>query len=232
MSRLHRHERPLAPVAHNYADVEPVDTRRRTRSTLIPMGQEYDGDETTGETGRATTTRRRSDNAPTTQKQNINVWNSFHVKEGRILSRFFSTVALVILLVVLVLWLLGLIPGFPQTLTGYGFIFFILCVPVYIIGVAVPSSEVIEWYALSLVLQIFSIVVISYVFAALVYNWVVCIDGSAPPNCVDSYLIDTIMTVLVFSLWVCALVVIIGHSIVVTRVSKSSSVNKRYRPVN
>lgn len=214
-----------------------MTSRSARRQTIVPLGdtldEEYDEE-------RASRRRKRQgrQQPPAMRMRGVSgptvtyslVWNKQLMNSARYAASLFSVVALVLVAWFIFFWIIGWLPSFPTTLANYAVVFFFFFVPVYIIGAAMWVSMAIEFYALSLVLQVMALATETYVLVALLYKWVVCVDGTAPPECVNSYYMDTIVTALLFALWVSALIATCAHVVVIFRGSPAQSVSKLYEP--
>ena len=111
---------------------------------------------------------------------------------------FFSIVALVCVLVIMVLWYLGIIPGIGDGWYRYGGALFYISLIVYIIGAGVIFGERIEFYVITTVLHVTALIINSFIIAGLIYSYITCIDGTNPsPNCVYPYIIDAVFLAIV-----------------------------------
>lgn len=211
---------------------------RSSRATIVPLGDVNDYDDTaTGDNYKSRTKKNRSEqklkrfrgvSGPTVTYSLV--WNKHLMNGARYAASLFSVVCLAITFWFFIFWAFGIMPAFPTTLANYALIFFIFLVPVYIIGAAMWVSMAIEFYALSCVLQVVALAVETYLFVSLMYKWVVCVDGSASPDCVNTYYMDTIVSILLFALWISGFIATGAHAVVIFRGSPAQSVSKTYEP--
>ncbi len=217
-----------------------MTSRSGKRATIVPLGDVNDFDEYGGEEDRSARKRNRVKQPPAKRFRGVAgptvtyslVWNKQLMNSARYASSFFSVVCLAIIAWFLFFWIVGIMPAFPTTLANYAVVFFFFLLPVYIIGAAMWVSMAIEFYALSCVLQVLALAIETYLLVALLYKWLVCVDGSAPPECVNTYYMDTVVTILLFGLWVSGLIATCAHVVVIFRGSPAQSVSRAYEAVS
>lgn len=206
---------------------------RSSRPTIVPLGDvnDYDDPPVARKKKRPTEQKLqqfRGVSGPTVTYSLV--WNKPLMNGARYTASLFSVVCLAIIAWFFFFWIIGIMPAFPTTLANYAVVYFIFFVPVYVIGAAMWVSMAIEFYALSCVLQVMALAVETYLLVSLLYKWVICIDGTAPPDCVNTYYMDSIVTTLLFALWVSGLIATCAHVVVIFRGSPAQSVTKTYEP--
>lgn len=214
-------------------------TSRAGRSTVVPLGDmaDYDGDTSSGDERRPPRSKqiknrlKRFRDVPGPTVSYSYVWSKPLMNSARYAAGFFSLVALVTLFWPIFFWLIGVMPPFPFQGSVYAVVFFFFMLPVYVVGVSVVWWMVVEYYALSACLQAMALVLSSYLFGAMWYKWIVCIDGSAAAMCVNSYYMDTIMLGVLGILWLAGLIATGAHLVIIFRASPADSVTKSYVPV-
>lgn len=208
----------------------------RRASTIVPLGNLADYDDTAVEEERRARKKshknklKRFRDVPGPTVTYSYVWSKPLMNSARYAAGLFSLVALVTLFWPLFFWLLGVMPPFPVDQSVYAVVFFFFMAVVYVVGASVVWWMAVEYYALSCCLQAMALAVSSYLFGAMWYKWIVCIDGSAAPMCVNSYYMDTVMLVLLGVLWVAGLIATGAHLVVIFRASPATSVTRAYVP--
>lgn len=214
-----------------------MTSRKRGRETIVPLGDvnDYGGDDDNYRSKRSKPKkskqkRYRVRDAPNPTVTYSLVWSKPLMNGARYAAGIFSAVALAVVLWMIFFWLIGVLPSFPTRLASYAVVFFFFMLPVYIVGVSVVWWMAVEFYALSCVLQAMALGLSSYLFGVLWYQWIICIDGSQTPDCVNSYFTDTFVLILLAGLWISGVIATAGHLVIIFRGSPATSVTQVYAP--
>ena len=215
-----------------------MTSRKRGRETIVPLGDVNDyGDD---DAYRSKQSRPKKSKAKRYRVRDVPgptvtyslVWSKPLMNAARYAAGIFSVVALAVVIWMIFFWLIGVLPAFPTRLASYAVVFFFFMLPVYIVGASVVWWMAVEFYALSCVLQVMALGLSSYLFGALWYQWIVCIDGSAAPDCVNSYFTDTMVLILLGVLWISGVIATGAHLVVIFRGSPATSVTQAYGPAS
>lgn len=151
-------------------------------------------------------------------------YGTHYVSEARSSILGVSIPAVLIILVVMILFIVQLIPGIPDTLLRYGAVYYFVLLPVYLLNIFVPLEIITEFYGIGLFFNLAVLAVEFFLVYLIGYNFYACIVGLIDFVCTGNYFIDTIMAILTGTLLLCGIVVCYQFTVVLSRVSGTSRV--------
>lgn len=112
-------------------------------------------------------------------------WRS--MRRNRILIVAASIAITLLSVIVFLMWLFRLIPSIPASFLSYGYIWYIPVFFTAILGFCISFSNNRELYLLTLLINLASLLIASFMASVIVYQVVLCVEGNGDANCQTFY---------------------------------------------